>query len=138
MLTNQQIFDKVWDAYVVRGEKPGWQQGRCAYVTDDGRCAVGQLLTDEQIEKLNQLIAEGWQTDTCTGINRLNVRKLFSVLGSDPPTDDMDFLSSLQRAHDLAAMAHFIDGLDFRQEIKQQLDWLAARFLLSIPKEVGS
>lgn len=54
-ITLQAIFDAAWDAFVVKGNKPAVEGCYCSYRTKDGRkCAVGLMLTDEQIAEIGR------------------------------------------------------------------------------------
>jgi hypothetical protein len=54
-ITLQDVFNAAWDAFVVKGNKPAVEGCYCSYRTKDGRkCAVGLMLTDEQIAEIGR------------------------------------------------------------------------------------
>ncbi len=144
-MTNQEAFNKVWDAYVVRGERPGYEVGKCKYPTKDGgKCAVGQLLTEEQLAKVKQLLDEGFKPRRdlyASTINDVVAVSLFSYIGYEAPVTDVFLLTYLQTAHDSAAnMASDLSGADidlalFRDYVEERLRLVATSFNLQIPEE---
>jgi len=82
------------------------KQPQCAYQSKDGqRCAIGHLLSNEQIVKYGQTIAT-------------STRLLKQVY----PDKDIDvgrlvFLRLLQQAHDDAAKGDFLNELDMNMKI---------------------
>lgn len=102
----QGIFDKVCNLLILQGkgsfngDRDGCIDNRmCAYRGPEGlKCAVGQLLTDEQIAKYH--IREG---NTPNEFPEELIKELL------PEMQDLkhgeDFLRSMQRAHDNATLA---------------------------------
>jgi len=96
-LSNQEIFDKVVLAVLEQGSRaygnrPGdLSQMGCMYRTPDGRkCAVGQLLSDEE----QDLIAE-------KRLHSLGVRDLTEFLGAELDESKITLLQHLQNVHDI-------------------------------------
>lgn len=68
--------------------------GSCMYRSYDGaKCGVGHLIPDDQYRQLMEF-----------GSIRQRKDLIFPVIGATE--DDLDFLVSLQRAHDSAAVTH--------------------------------
>jgi hypothetical protein len=56
-ITMQKVFDAAWDAFVIKGRSPAVtkEDGICTYRDAKGnRCAVGLVMTDEQIDIILQ------------------------------------------------------------------------------------
>lgn len=56
-ITMQKVFDAAWDAFVIKGRSPAVtkEDGICTYRDSNGnRCAVGLVMTDEQIDIIVQ------------------------------------------------------------------------------------
>lgn len=97
-MNKQEIFNTVWDHFIVQENHPGWdfEREQCMYKTNDGHsCAVGVILA-------NQLPAEHalWQV-------RGPIVEVLRQFGDQTWTDFLReheyFLVSLQRAHDDSA-----------------------------------
>lgn len=57
-ITLQQVFNAAWQAFVKEKKSPGVNQstGELFYADDDNnRCAIGLVLTDEQLDKIDAL-----------------------------------------------------------------------------------
>lgn len=119
-ITEQEIFNKVWEHFVVNKAGPSINIGGCAYRGDNGtKCAVGVLLTDEEIKQMELAL------DRKCGIEGLSVDRL-----PLPPhlAPHENFLTLLQRVHDGAtACATFSD------QIKLALEHFAEYHKLTIP-----
>lgn len=99
----QAAFDKAVTGVLKQGGKScmsSHNSTSCAYRGEGGfKCAVGQLLTDEQIEKYK--VKEGSTPED------FSEELLAEVLpGVDGPTAE-DFMEALQQAHDGAMTANF-------------------------------
>ncbi len=109
-MNQQEIFDRVWDHFIVGGKPPGFMRhpdaswrSACMYRTEEGNpCAAGVVLTDGQVELIK---AEGL----------------------------IDFIGKLQMYHDRIAMDKNIPDADFTARYQESLTDLATRFNLTIP-----
>lgn len=88
LYTKQEIFDKVWDWFVVQGNPRSINElGQCFYRRDDGaKCAVGILIPDEAY-------IPSWDTTNVSATNLPWVIDNFD-------TETVGFLQHLQSAHD--------------------------------------
>lgn len=113
----QRLFDTAYHGVMAQG----CQSKRLMFYryrgSDNRKCAIGQLLTDEQMEKY--LIAEG-TTIGAFPIPLMN--ELFEGL-----VPNASFLYDLQRAHDGAGVIGFADN--YRLEMKA----VAAKWNLKVP-----
>lgn len=130
-MTQQEMFDKVWQHFVVEGNPPAVDgEGlRCMYRTDDGRrCAFGVLLPDE----LYKIAMEGKSPAYLVR----EYPELGRALGISVETAG-EFILWLQSAHDdAAAVPRKPNVITFRVDIERRLRRVAAEFKLQVP-EVG-
>lgn len=118
--TAQEIFDQSVKGVLAQGV-PAVQGGCCQYRTDDGlACAVGMLLSDEDIEYLN-----GASDSKFIGSWGWLVR-----YGAVPPENEK-LIAALQRAHDIAAIAPDL----FRSDFLYMARKVAKRFNLEMPDD---
>lgn len=146
-MTNQEIFDKVWNYFITESHHPGWDGEACTYYAKDGaaRCAVGCLLPDELAKalpsrKVTYIIAPLPGERKSFGEAAADFRAfMFGEESRDLPEDKLDelargatgqLLSDLQRAHDNAAT---LDNGNFRELLQVSLVRVAERFNLKIP-----
>lgn len=117
MLTNQDIFNKVWDHFVVQRQPQSISGAFCRYRGPDGaRCAIGIFLTDEEAK-------------TCERYSISQVAASFpSIYSTHFQMEDKDFLTGLQLAHDNARR-----DCSFDIDIKMRLSKLADAYRLEIP-----
>lgn len=130
-MTKQDVFDRVWQAFVVDGAPPGVTSSGagCRYrvFNDDGsikaRCAVGLCIPDELYD------GEMEAMDIMDLLKRPQIRDLFDF---DPRGDDHEesLLYDLQEVHDGAATS---DG--FQENVRQRLPVVAKDHDLTIPGE---
>lgn len=117
-MNRQEIFDKVYLG-ILDQEGPGMNGGACAYVTFDGkRCGIGMLIDDATARKWN---------------NFGTVDDVIERLGKEAPqwlVQNELFLIAMQEAHDRAA-----EEEDFMPLFKSNMQAIAARFSLTMPKE---
>jgi hypothetical protein len=115
--TYQELFDKAVKGVIEQGCQSIRSIGHsCAYRGDSGKkCAIGHLLTDEQIAKYQ--VQEG---DTPTKFQVALLREL-APDGND--NDVVFFLESLQCAHD-----NLSNNNDFINRFKSNANAFAARF----------
>lgn len=106
-MNRQEAFDKAYKGIVAqgRGSSNDWQ---CLYRGDGGtKCAVGQLLSDEQITR--------YGIRNSQGVSELAPELLDELLPCDSKAGV--FLSELQDAHDQAtwcAVPNFIEAFKLR------------------------
>lgn len=120
-MNRQEVFDKAYLSIVAQGRRSA-DLGSCLYRGPSGaKCAVGHLLSDEQIKKYNVVNSESvWDLD----------RDLISEI---LPDDDEapHFLSSLQVVHDTARTPE-----TFVQDFKRKAAGFADRYNLQVPATV--
>ena len=113
-MTQQDAFNKVWDWFVVQKHPPSRYDGPCAYRGKNGnRCAIGLLIPDADYNPSCEL----------NTIEELYGGPLIPDLGLP-----LDFLTSLQEAHDLA-----YPGDQFTGIITVALEQVAEKYNLTIP-----
>jgi hypothetical protein len=131
----QEIFDKVWDTFVVKKTPfaittdSSYGDTRCVYdheINGVG-CAVGCLLTKEtatlcELEFANTRVADWYNFTTSTSIVR---RQCVKEIGLEQTLENTDFLQALQYAHDF----------DDHEMLKGQLIHLAATYELKVPND---
>lgn len=97
-LTEQEVFNKVWEHFVVQGHVQSIHEanellntsGMCMYKSENSKCAIGLFIPDEEYHA------------------SLEGNQIQKVLKSCPSTKVLlggvseDFLGSLQRTHDQA------------------------------------
>lgn len=128
-MTQQEVFDAVWDHFLTRNHPPGWDGERkeCTYGDPQtgARCAVGIFFGPE----------------VCLGeMNDLG--SLIRVAAYLPPgvrEVGMPFLSALQDAHDSAAPAQLDDhGVPvqsaFHADLRDRLGTIAMKYGLVVPQ----
>jgi hypothetical protein len=118
-ITAQEIFDRVWQRFVVeRAPRAVNVYGGCMYRTPGGRmCAVGCLLTDEEAEAIARARGNDSPVDTLRHRGLLPARLVPHV----------SLLRRLQATH---------DGPEFDGDRARRLRGVANLFDLTIPGEV--
>lgn len=120
-MNRQEAFDKAYKGIVTqgRGSSNDWQ---CLYRGEGGaKCAVGQLLSDEQLTV--------HKVRNSQGANSLPPALLSELLPDDPKAGT--FLSELQDAHDQAtwcAVPSFIEAFKLRAAD------VAKKYKLTVPE----
>lgn len=124
-MTNQQIFNKVWDHFIVN-ENPASVVTRedgtlkCQYRGSNGaKCAVGIFILDEEYDKK----MEGLCATDLLAESHSRLSQLTSAMGW--------FLNRLQSAHDDSALV----GRHFHRLMKRDLKELARRYSLKVPRK---
>lgn len=105
-MNKQEIFNKVW-AHAQKQEPALNIDGECCYRTVDGRrCFIGCLIPDDkytpQIENItpsNLMRFDALADVIKTGKDIL--RRIFNEIGIATDSDNLVFLQSLQRVHDM-------------------------------------
>lgn len=119
-MTKQEMFDAVWDHFVVKGSPKSMQEYSCRYRGPGGSCcAVGVLMTDEQY-------SPGLEDRTADD------DKVMSALGFDPADEEkwcgmQEFLLAMQSAHDQSRKDNF------RSEFKAAMRRVAESHGLTVP-----
>jgi len=98
-MTEQEIFDRVWQHFIVGGAPFSLNGRKCAYRgvgTHNGvrvRCAVGLFISDDNYDPLFEGVGLGEHTD--------------ELLGALEPgcEDHENLLYELQQAHDICALS---------------------------------
>lgn len=54
MITPQSIFNAAWQRFIVEGRLPCIKDQKCAYSHNGNNCAVGAVMTEEQIQKITE------------------------------------------------------------------------------------
>ncbi len=131
-MNKQEAFDKAWRGVVKQGRKSRDERsgnGECCYKLVDGngaelRCAVGHLLTDEQLVQL------GGQNPSARALAAIFASPI--VEGVDR-REEQYFLHELQKCHD--NVGH-LAGPQFIKEFKERMTDLAADCGLTVPADV--
>lgn len=112
----QEIFDTVTDHLRSQGRRSVNEEGDCMYRGPDGlMCAVGCLLTDDEVEDIN----EGWAVDQIILPERLK--------------NHSELLYALQQAHDEIQEEDEVTGENiFQRELTNMLEGVATRFNLTL------
>lgn len=122
-LTEQEIFDASYKGIIAQGgpafiEKPG----KCVYRTEKGRgCAVGVLMTDEEIEHIQ---CSGWQS--------ASLKILLGMMPIERFSDHVTFLRNLQTIHDETAYQTHNDA-SFLTMYRERMQNLAHYHGLQVP-----
>lgn len=111
----QEAFDKAVKGIIDQGCRAVSEEGSCVYRGNNGTaCAVGQLITDEQLEK--------YQVDNFGPAGDLPRELVREIAGCSERA--LGLLSSLQRAHDRG-----VDGVvGFVKGFKQRAIQVAEQF----------
>jgi hypothetical protein len=116
----QAVYDKACAAIIQQG-KPAiitkWERSICQYRTPDGlKCAVGHLVSDEQIQKFQAL-----QNNMAAG--EFSEDMIAELLPGITEDDGRDFLMHLQQSHDDCS-----DSMDFVADFKERAVSLALQW----------
>lgn len=128
-MKNQEVFNLVWDHFIVKKNGPGYFNDRCTYRGEDGsRCAVGLIIPDElyfrEVEGERVTEIERRLSHPLASV-RENTKRLMEFFNQF----DIDFLQDLQDAHDQCAAEQ-----NFTPSFKECLYEIAERYELTIPK----
>jgi hypothetical protein len=115
--TQQQIFDEVWQWFVVEKHAASMQRLECAYRgSGDTKCAFGIFIRDEKYRQRFEGV----------GVHSL-------ILSWSVPRSyrkHIDFFDDLRKCHDKSVP----DGFMFHAKIKERLTLLAKALELTLPK----
>ncbi len=117
-MTSQEIFDKVWNWFVVEKHAPSYDtELRCCRYRDPSgnKCAVGVIIPDEKYEKEMEN----------TTLQQLSMQFGFS--------DNLFLMARLQSAHDDAVHVNKATGESFLDYITKGLTELAHHNKLVVP-----
>lgn len=118
ILTQQDIFDKVWDWFVVKGNQKSMNGDMCAYRSSGGRrCAVGVMLEDSDVKGWTTLIL-GSSVISIADCGLLPLRLRPHV----------EFLAGLQAVHDRRQ-----PGASFTVAMEGALHNFAVEYGLKVP-----
>lgn len=121
MLSNQEVFDRVY-TYAKTMKNPAInEEGNCLYRSPNGPCLIGSLIKDEFYHEC----LEDQHTGTENVIEAL--RQSGIVL------EDTEFLQMLQTAHDEVVMDSSEDE-NFNLELIANLKAIAKKYKLEIPE----
>lgn len=121
MLTNQEVFDRVY-TYAKTMKVPATDGiGNCLYRSPNGPCLIGSLIKDEFYTKY----LEDQHATTKIVIEALRL--------SGIKLDDNELLRSLQAAHDEVVMQICSDH-EFNLNLIYKLKLVAERYKLEIPE----
>lgn len=136
-MNHQEIFDKVWDHFIVKRNPPSLAEDtealrsgavQCLYRGPNGeRCAIGLLIPDEvytpNMEKasIGDLIDSG--TSHIPGEERAKLFDLFDGV-------DFEFLADIQNAHD-DQLRYLYDPDTFHVRMAENLRFVAHRWGLT-------
>ena len=135
MSIKQEIFNKVYAAVVAQAAPAVNGTGNSAVCTYRGvnntKCAIGHILSDEQIEKY------GVMSSTLLPQN-FPIELVNELVPGVKSEDAVMFMRRLQRVHDDAAFYKFNQvtvGEDFVNAYKRGMRVLAADMGLTVPSE---
>jgi hypothetical protein len=121
-MTEQEVFNKVWDHIITQGKPSLSDKGMCRYRGTDGlQCAAGIFLTDEQAKELDDMGAP-WTAAVVT----------FPELTRFPK----DLMQCLQNCHDNASIWEEEEGDGFLGVFKHTARYVADEFNLTVPEGV--
>lgn len=126
-MTNQEIFNRVWEHFITNGNPRAYNVGmkKCLYKdhANGAKCAIGIFIPEDKFNP---------EMNNVGAVSSLNVDypKLLNEMFGELPTrkeedDRMEFLESLQDAHDLSNSA---------EEFKDFLLQTAETFYLEAPQ----
>lgn len=121
MLTNQEIFDRVYKHLMTQGKRAIAADGNCRYRGEGGtQCAVGCLIPDAVYTP---------DIEGCTMSSARNGTRKGEVLAdaleaSGLPRSSWDLLADLQEVHDSRRPEYWADALT----------WVAKRYGLTVPQ----
>lgn len=117
MKTKQELFDNVWNYFIVEGHPQAKQGSKCLYRGPKSNCAVGCQLPDELYKKeMDDADAGGGSIGT--------VFEKFPKVAEYFGSANRNFLSKLQMLHDTQF-----------DKLEANLIELASRHQLTIPNE---
>lgn len=137
-MNRQEVFNKVWDHFIVQQNPFGWNGQGCTYLSPDGtRCAIGILMPEgpwqeceEGIvyERENGEYEEGWYIGEWT-LDQVFNEEISFKMGL--------FLDELQSAHDESAQMYNEDGCRGTRydQFERYLRSIANQYNLAIPRE---
>jgi len=134
MSTQQNIFNHVWNYFLVDKNDFGWNAagGLCEYRTPDGaKCAIGCMIPDEYYDKgmegnsASELFGDSYYDLDLTGI----VEEQFGSIRDVPNT----FFNRLQHVHDHAAEEYGKTNEEARDTFRQYMTTVANEIGLDIP-----
>lgn len=152
-MNKQEIFDKVWDYFVTKGNNPGMDGLGCVYYGDGGaaRCAVGCLLPDDVAKEmpsglsvvgivraanpanLNTHLGNVFVTESVYGLAKRACEALFGSDALSKHDSAVRFFTRLQDAHDAAANCD-----SFREAVRDNLLSFAGQYELKVPAEAAA
>ena len=120
-MTEQEVFNKVWDHIITQGKQSLDDRGKCRYRGPNGlKCAAGIFLTDKQAEELDA-VGETWGAAVQT----------FPELTMFPRY----LIQKLQSCHDSASIWDD-DDFEFLKVFKEKARSVAREFNLTVPESV--
>lgn len=105
----QEAFDKSVRGILAQGRK-SYETGGCAYRGEDGcKCAIGQLIPDEEYDPLFECLSVEGLRKQYGFEKRINIPSLSPFFDGDrfPDKEGSQFLARLQHAHDYALTSNF-------------------------------
>lgn len=137
MLTNQEIFNRVWQHFIVEDKPYAYDTDiqLCSYLTKEGhQCAIGLFLTPNQASDLAGF------TPVDRRFNPVAIEVFGRSVHIVKNEDDYDyrlndfgrFLKKLQEAHDISHEARPPERMP-KSEFESMLRLVAREFYLDIP-----
>jgi hypothetical protein len=117
-MTEQEVFNKVWDHIITQGNPSVNKDGNCLYRGPNGlKCAAGILLTDEQAVESDK-VGANWSM----------------VLDDYPELRGLPnfLINDLQLCHDNVACYSYED---FVEDFKERARFVAEKYKLTTPEE---
>lgn len=126
MYTQQEIYDKSIQTFLIDKAPPGYINGSCVYYDPFTglKCIVGNLLTQDSLNSITTMEVD---------IGELIAEYEFSLVKKDRKLlmKHHNFLDALQAAHDRAACDDASqDNSDFRRYLKEGLESIATMYKL--------
>lgn len=126
MYTQQEMYDKSIQTFLIDKAPPGYIHGSCVYYDPHTglKCIVGNVLTQASLDNINTMEVD---------IGELLVEGDFSLVKKDRKLLEKhhNFLDSLQAVHDRAACDDASqDNSDFRRYLKEGLESIATMYKL--------
>lgn len=126
--SKQEIFNRVWEHYLVNGGGAGWNadKNRCVYHTKEGNsCAIGVFDEGKKLSGVDM------------SVSRLRL-SLLELLFGEMICGDVDFLTSIQHAHDTAARHANLNGepKGFASRLQDNMLAVATQYNLTTPESI--
>lgn len=130
VFTNQIVFDRVWEKFVVNKTPIDNPENGANYTHLPNGCFIGCLLTKSFARKLQQACDEHKIYSITSILTKKNSDELFKQVAELFNNCHVEFLETLQTTHDKIQV-----DINQTSKLKNQLRELAENFCLTIPEE---